>query len=137
MIVVDTHVLVWAVEGDRRIGERALSLINRERAQDGVSVSPMTIWEASMLVDKDRLALSRPVAGWFDLVLDSPGLRLAQISPAMAVDAGSLPGGIHGDPADRMIIATARALGCPVLTADRKILAYAKAGHLHAIDARD
>ena len=80
--------------------------------------------------------LSRAVAPWFEGVLATQGYRLADLTTAIGADAGTLPGGIHGDPADRIIIATARAFGCPVLTADRKILAYATVGHLQAIDAR-
>lgn len=89
-----------------------------------------------MLVDKDKISLSRPVREWFEAVLAVPGFGLADMTVAIGADAGSLPGDIHGDPADRIIIATARALGCPVLTADRKILAYAAVGHLQAVDAR-
>ena len=89
-----------------------------------------------MLADKGKIALSRPVAAWFEAVLAAPGFSLAELTIGIGADAGSLPGNIHGDPADRLIIATARALGCPVLTADRAILAYAAAGHVQAIDAR-
>ena len=71
-----------------------------------------------------------------ELNLTQAAIRLEPISPSIAIDAGQLPGGIHGDPADRIIIATSRHLGCPLLTTDRKILAYAAIGHLKAIDAR-
>ena len=89
-----------------------------------------------MLADKGKIALNRPVATWFGTVLAAPGFSLAELTVAIGADAGSLPGNIHGDPADRLIIATARALGCPLLTADRTILAYAAAGHVQVIDAR-
>lgn len=89
-----------------------------------------------MLVDKGKLSLGRAVVGWFEAVLATPGFSLADLTVAIGADAGSLPGDIHGDPADRLIVATARALGSPILTADRKILDYAATGHVQAINAR-
>ncbi len=111
-------------------------IIDTGRASDGALFAPISVWEAAMLADKGKIALNRPVAAWFDAVLAAPGFSLAELTVAIGSDAGSLPGDIHGDPADRLIIATARALGCPVLTADRAILAYAAAGHVQAIDVR-
>ncbi len=73
---------------------------------------------------------------WIRGVLADSRVELVPISPNIAVEAGLLPHIIHGDPADRLMIATARALACPVLTPDRKLLSYAAEGHLQAIDAR-
>ena len=89
-----------------------------------------------MLVEKGKIGLAKPVPQWFDQVLATPGFRIAGLTTAIGADAGSLPGAIHGDPADRLIVATARALGCPLITADRAILAYGAAGHLQTMDAR-
>lgn len=136
MILLDTQALVWMIEGDARFGERARQVIDAERATDRVMIAPISAWEVAMLVGKGRFGLSRPVRQWFDFVLSRPGFDLADLTVAIGTDAGTLPGDIHGDPADRLIVATARALGCPLLTADRKILAYAAAGHVQAIDAR-
>lgn len=88
-----------------------------------------------MLVDKGRLELGRPLRDWMDNTLGLPGIRLAALEPVIAMDAGSLPGDIHGDPSDRIIIATARWLGCPLLTADRRILRYAEQGHVRVVNA--
>ena len=137
MIVIDTHALVWIVEADPQIGRRAIKLIDDERAAEGVAITPITAWETAMLVNKNRLALGRAVGDWFDRILSSQGFILTPLTVPIAIDAGTLPGKIHGDPADRLIIATARALGCPLLTGDKKILDYAKAGRVQAIDARD
>ncbi len=89
-----------------------------------------------MLTEKGRISLGMDVLNWMETVLAQPGIRLEQVSPAIAIDAGRLPGNIHGDPADRLIVATARHLVCPVLTTDRKILAYADQGHVQAMEAR-
>lgn len=136
MIVIDTHVLIWMIEGDPQLGSRARALIETELGVGEVCIAPITLWETAMLVDKNRLSLARPIDGWFDEVLAVPGFRLAELTVAIGIDAGTLRGNIHGDPADRLIIATARVLKCPVLTGDEKVLDYAAAGHVHAIDAR-
>lgn len=135
MIVIDTHALVWLFEGDPQLGRKARQKIHEERAGKGVYIPAVSIWETAMLVNKAKLVLSRSVREWFDAVLLSPGFHLAQINVAIGIDAGSLPGNIHGDPADRLIVATARSLGCSVLTVDRKILDYAEEGHVQAINA--
>ena len=89
-----------------------------------------------MLLDKGRISLGMPADAWARDVLSSGKIVVAPLTPEVAAAAGQLPGSIHGDPADRIIVATARAYRCAVLTTDRKILAYAKAGHVQAIDAR-
>jgi PIN domain nuclease of toxin-antitoxin system len=136
MIVIDTHALVWMMEGEPQLGRKAREIINAELAAGAIWIAPITLWETAMLIDKGKLALSMPIRAWYDRVLAIPNFVLAELTVDIGADAGTLPGGIHGDPADRLIIATARARDCPVLTADAKILAYAKAGHLQVIDAR-
>lgn len=136
MILLDTQVLVWFAEGEPDLKRPARKLIEDETKTGLVVISPITFWEVSMLVDKGKLTLGRSLTEWMEAVLDQPGFRIEPVEPRVAVDAGSLPGEIHGDPADRIIIATARHLECPVLTTDRKIIEYAAAGHIQAIDAR-
>lgn len=136
MILLDTQALVWFSQGDEKLGVKAREIARQAAATDGAVVSPISFWEASMLVEKDRITLGMDTSAWMKAILAQPGVRLEQISPLIAIDAGRLPGAIHGDPADRLIIATARHLSCPLLTTDRKILAYAAEGHVRAIDAR-
>lgn len=88
-----------------------------------------------MLVQKGRLALGRDAGAWIDSALAMPGITLAPIIPAIAVESVRLPGEFHADPADRLIIATARQTGATLLTADRAILDYAASGHVIAADA--
>ena len=70
---------------------------------------------------------------WFSRVMAAPGIREAAMSPEIAVDASYLPGDLHGDPADRLLIATARHLNVPLVTHDAKIIAYAKQGFAHVL----
>lgn len=137
LIVVDTHVLVWAVQDDRRLGSSARALIDEAIRADGLHVAAITPWEIAMLAQRGRLALGRDVAAWIDEVLSLPGVHLVPLEPAICVDSVRLPGDAHGDPADRMIIATARHKGFPLLTGDRAILAYGVAGHVGTVDARE
>ena len=133
MILLDTHVLLWLVEDGKRLGAKARRRIEADAGD--IYLSAMSFWEIAMLVDKQRIVLSMPQAQWRERLLGSGGFRIIPVDAAIASDAGALPGDIHGDPSDRMIIATARSLDCPMLTVDRHILAYAAKGHVEAIDA--
>jgi PIN domain nuclease of toxin-antitoxin system len=135
LIVLDTHVLVWALEDAPRLGARARALIDDAVGGDGVLISAITPWEIVMLVEKGRLALGRDAAAWIDAALAIPGLRLAPLTPAISVDSVRLPGTFHADPADRLIIATSREADATLITADRAILDYADAGYVKAADA--
>ena len=136
MILLDTQVLIWFSQGDMRLGDSARKVVSDEAATGEVAVSPISFWEVSMLVQKGRLSLGMDVGDWADVVVRQPRIRIEPTGPAIAVDAGRLPGDIHGDPADRLIIATARALACSLLTTDRRILDYGAAGHVKVVDGR-
>ena len=88
-----------------------------------------------MLEAKGRLTLSRGMRDWVRRALGVPGVRLAELSPELALDSSSLPGTVHGDPADRILIATARHLGATLVTRDRHIVAYGEQGLLAVLDA--
>ncbi len=135
MIVIDTHVLIWAMDDDKRLGSQARRTISESTQKSGVHISAITPWEIAMLARNGRLALGRETGAWIDQALALPGLFLAPIEPAIAVDSVLLPGSFHADPADRLIIATARHKGLPLVTADRPILDYAAQGYLIAVDA--
>ncbi len=137
MIVIDTHVLIWALDDDRRLGDAARQVLMAAATDGGIMVSAITPWEIALLAHKGRLTLGREISAWIDAALALPGIALAPIEPAIAVDSVRLPGIFHADPADRLIIATARHANLPLLTADRAILDYANSGHVIAIDAGD
>ena len=135
MIVIDTHVLIWAVHDDARLGAHAREVIETTSKDDRVLVSAITPWEIAMLTQKGRLSLGREVGAWIAEALDLPGIQLAPIEPSIAVDSVRLPEPLHPDPADRFIIATARYASAPLMTADQAILTYGNAGHVRTIDA--
>jgi PIN domain nuclease of toxin-antitoxin system len=135
LIVVDTHVLIWTVANDPRLGRVARETIDRAARTTGVYVSAITPWEIAMLAHKGRLSLGREIHAWIEEVLNLPGIHLAPITPSIAIDSVELPGSFHADPADRLIIATSRETGAPLLTSDQAILRYAAAGHVSVGDA--
>ncbi|HRP24153.1 MAG TPA: type II toxin-antitoxin system VapC family toxin [Thauera sp.] len=135
-LVLDTHVLVWLVQGDSRLHAEIVCQIDEFARQTRVLVPAISLWEIGMLVAKGRLQLAQDVQQWVDAVLGLPGLGLAALEPAIAVASSRLPGALHGDPADRMIAATARHHDALLVTADEKLLAYGAAGHLKVMDAR-
>ena len=98
-------------------------------------MSPVTAWEIGLATIRrghPLILLPTPQA-WLADLLDRPGVRLTPLEPDVALSASYLPGPLHGDPADRLLIATARDLGVPLVTRDRRILDYAAQGHIRAI----
>jgi PIN domain nuclease of toxin-antitoxin system len=134
-ILLDTHVLVWLFDGSDRISTHVLSLIREACAEDRVYISAITPWEIAMLSAKSRITLKREISEWMDEVFDNYGISLAPLLPEISIDSTRLPQPVHGDPSDRIIIATARHLNAVLLTADKAILHYAAQGHLKAMKA--
>jgi PIN domain nuclease of toxin-antitoxin system len=89
-----------------------------------IIVSSITAWEIAMLVSRGRLSLTMDVAAWLSVVEEIEAVAFAPVDNEIGVKAVDLPGECHKDPADRIIVATARRLGAPVVTADDKIRSY-------------
>jgi PIN domain nuclease of toxin-antitoxin system len=134
-LLLDTHVLIWLVEGLAELGVRGRRTIERAARQGGVGVSAISFWEVAMLAQRGRLTLSKPVADWRRQVLAAPGLVEVAVSGEIGIEAVTLPGQLHPDPADRILVATARALGVPFVTRDARILDYGRAGHVATVSA--
>ncbi len=125
--VLDTHVWIWMEEGHERLkNSKSFGLIRQSIAHSHLKVSPISIWEISMLEARSRVRLSLNTFDWVNNALENPSVQLAPITPEIAWDAGRIPGNFHGDPADRILVATARALKGKLVTADKKILEYAR-----------
>ena len=123
------------MDDDTRLGPESRRTVLDAWRDDEVGVSAITPWEIALLVEKGRLRLVREVSGWLDAALAAPGVRLLPIEPGVALDSVRLPGAFHADPADRLIVATARRWSAPLITADAAIIAYGKAGHVGVMDA--
>ena len=123
MILLDTHIWVWWVHGDKRLNIHLADRLGRAENQ-GLGVSVISCWEVAKLVEHGRLELPCPVPEWFEQALNYPGVRLLELTPEIAFESTCLPGDFHRDPADQIIVATARTHKIPLATADTKILAY-------------
>ncbi|MGA3179433.1 MAG: type II toxin-antitoxin system VapC family toxin [Verrucomicrobiota bacterium] len=124
MIVLDTHIWVWWVNGSAELSPGKKQILASRQA-DGFGVSVISCWEIAKLVEKGRLSLAVPVGQWIDQALAYPGIRLLPLDPKIAVASTQLPPPFHNDPADQIITATAREMNCPIATDDGRILAYA------------
>lgn len=125
MIVLDTHALVWWIGGDAsRLSSAARNAIDVALIGDGVVASSISAWEIAMLVSKGRLSLAMDVERWLGLAGGIEGFRFVPVDNLLAVRSVTLPGEFHADPADRMIVALARELAAPLVTADSKIALY-------------
>ncbi|HEX8210736.1 MAG TPA: type II toxin-antitoxin system VapC family toxin [Longimicrobium sp.] len=135
-LLLDTHVWIWVMEGRTdEVPSTVLDAVERAQTDGRVWVSAISVWEVGMLEAKGRLTLSRGIQDWVRRALGVPGVRLAELSPEVALDSSSLPGTVHGDPADRILIATARDLGATLVTRDRSIISYGEQGLLAVLDA--
>lgn len=121
MIVLDTHVLVWWLAGTRDLSRAAKDAIKRAARSHGVVASAISVLEITTAVRRGRLRLTLPMDQWLDAARALPELRFEPVTDAIAYRAGDLGESWHGDPADRLIAATAMALGCPLVTADTKL----------------
>src|SRR5208282_73937 len=125
MLLLDTHAIIWIAEGER-IERAARAAVEAARSAGGVLVSPVSAWELGLLVSKGRILTLAPTpAEWLARFLAQPGVRQVPLTMRAALDSCFLPEPFPGDPADRMLISTARELAIPLLTRDHLILAYA------------
>jgi PIN domain nuclease of toxin-antitoxin system len=134
-ILLDTCAVIWLVNADP-LPSAVIDAIAQAGRADGVYVSTASAWEIGMLSRPSRKPMPQFLPDpktWFAQLMAMPGVNEAPITPAIAIDASWLPGSFHSDPTDRLIVATARHRGVPVVTSDRKIIAYAEAGFVRVI----
>lgn len=134
-LLLDTHVFVWLLAGNERLGTQARLVIEQAAEADQLYLSAISPWEIAMLVSKGRLILEQDVGEWMDAALALPGIRLVPLLPNISVASTRLPGSLHADPADRIIVATARHLAASLLTADGLLLNYGEAGYMKVLSA--
>jgi len=118
VIVLDTHAWLWWLSTPAKLGKRAARAIDKA---DRIGVPAISVWELAMKVEARKLKLDRAYEAWVDDALaEDPRVELLHLLPRIAIDASRLSWD-HGDPADRFIVATARAYDAPLVTADERI----------------
>ncbi|MFC1526586.1 type II toxin-antitoxin system VapC family toxin [Candidatus Latescibacterota bacterium] len=134
-VVLDTHVWIWLLNGDRALSPQAREAARAAAETGQVLVSPISVWEVGMLEARGRISFGADVGEWVRQGLAAPGICLAPLTPQIALASSRLPGSIPGDPADRLIVATARAHDAVLVTRDRDLLAYSEGGFVAACAA--
>jgi PIN domain nuclease of toxin-antitoxin system len=122
--LLDTHAWVWWVAADRRLSSRARATITRSAARRDLWISLISTWEVAKRVEKGQLTLDRPLDQWLDDALAKPGLGVWEMTRRILVDSCELPQPFHGDPADQIIVATARRHAAMLVTRDEAIARY-------------
>lgn len=122
MIVLDTHIWIWWVDNNPRLTQQQRDWITANQAS-GLGVSVFSCWEIAKLVEKKRIGFSLSLEEWFAAALAYPGIQLLDLTLPIVIQSTQLIG-FHNDPADQIIVATAKVSDCPLLTADEKILNY-------------
>jgi len=123
MIILDTHVWVWWIHTPETLTPKQRETISQHES-DIIGVSAISCWEIAKLVEYQRLELPCSLEEWFEEALSYPGIELIPLTPEIAIESTRLPGKFHRDPADQIIVATARICECPLVTLDEKILRY-------------
>ena len=121
--LLDTHVWIWWVQADPRLDRRTLEALDALPPDDRPLLCDISLWEVAMLVALGRLTLGESLETWLDAAADPRTVHTLPVTPAIAAEVARLPETFRRDPADRLIVATCRALGHPLVTRDRAITA--------------
>ena len=131
--LLDTCAVIWTAQGDPLREPAASELPEALERGARLLASLITAWETAMLVAKGKITLAFPPDLWFERFCKLPGVMLAAMPPSVLVASTTLPGKPPGDPADRILIATARAFGYVLVTRDEGILEYGASGHVRVM----
>jgi PIN domain nuclease of toxin-antitoxin system len=132
-LLLDTCAAIWITENEELSDDAVRAMDEAYRSGSTVFVSPITAWERGLLSAKGRLRSPVQPLAWFERLVRDAQLGIAALTPSVLIDSWFLPDGFHNDPADRILVATARALDLTLVTRDRPILDYADKGHVRAI----
>jgi PIN domain nuclease of toxin-antitoxin system len=119
--LLDTHAWIWWVDQDARLGARTIAVLDSLSRDQRPLLCDISLWEVAMLVERGRLELDLPLGEWLDAAAHPRSVQIVSITLQIAAAVASLPDSFHRDPADRLIVATSRVLGLPVLSHDRLI----------------
>jgi len=109
--------------------------MTRAAGRGALRLSVISVWELGLLHARGHIRFSTPLDEWVRAALATPGLMLTELTPEIALDASRLPGNLHPDPADRMLVSTARHANATLVTRDERLIRYAAGGWVKALDA--
>jgi PIN domain nuclease of toxin-antitoxin system len=135
LLLLDTHVWLWLNAGSPDLSRKTRDAINGAAAAGTLRIAAISLWEIALLASHGRIVLGKSIGLWLDEALADPGPGIDPLTPQIAIESYALPDVFHRDPADRLIVATARVANATLMTRDRRILDYAARGHLMAIAA--
>jgi PIN domain nuclease of toxin-antitoxin system len=119
--LLDTHAWIWWVDQDARLGARTIAVLDSLPRDQRPFLCDISLWEVAMLAERGRLELDLPLGEWLEAAAHPRSVQVVPVDPRIAAVVATLPDSFHRDPADRLIVATSRALGLPVLSHDRLI----------------
>ncbi len=132
-LVLDTHVLLWSLLKPEELSRGIKQKIAAAQSENKLVISSISLWEIAMLSHKKRINIYEPIKTFLGSISDIDGLVVKDISFEIAAESATLSDDFHGDPADRIIVATTKILGATLLTRDQKILSWAKFGHIKCL----
>jgi len=121
-LLLDTHILIWWMNGSDQLPAKLRRILRRARHTPPVFVSDISLWETAVLVELGRIELDMPLQEWLERASAAPLVERVGITPAVAAETTRLPADFHRDPADRILAATARALGLRLMTVDQRLI---------------
>lgn len=125
-LLLDTHVWIWLMRGDKKLSVSFIRSLEKRKEKGGLFVSAISIWELGMLVERGKIELEMDCLDWAEQALATSDIELLPLTPRIAIESARLPENSHGDPADRILISTAREHHAILVTHDRKILDYGR-----------
>jgi PIN domain nuclease of toxin-antitoxin system len=131
-LLLDTHIWIWYCTGAKAFSQAFQKAIEYNRERHSVLLSPMSIWELGMLSEKGKVRLGMDLLDWVLQSIEATRFRILQITPRIAIESSRLPGTSHGDPVDRLLIATAHEENAVLITCDEKILSYSLDKYVNA-----
>lgn len=133
-LLLDTHVWIWLMLGDERLNLSFRHAVEQDKEKELILVSAISVWELGMLVERKRIELEMDCLDWVEQAFASSNINLIPLTPRIAIQSTRLPETPHGDPADRILIATAHEYNAILITHDQKILDYGKSKFIGVYD---
>jgi len=134
LLLLDTHVWIWLMIGsDELKSSKCLPVIEQSAKQGKIRISAISVWEIGMLEARGKIKVTVNCMDWVNEALSAPGISLEPLTPEIAIESSRLPDDFHGDPADRIIVATARKLGATLVSSDKEILEYSEQGYIKTL----